>query len=134
MQHLNDDRCKPLRSYLASSGGVPKQFGQCAEAGIENLRLEPGQQLRVAMRLAEQTAIRVALDPCSRLAHVDGQPDQVVAQNAGPLVYAGVPTQLVERVDHHRRRVRPPPVQRALTGARPFGNAVEGKPPESNLG
>src|ERR1700730_2250093 len=86
------------------------------------------------MRFAKQTAVRITPNALLRLDHVQREPDQIVAQNAGSLVFGRVRTQLLQRVDHERRRVGPPPVQRALAGACALGDALEGKPPESDLG
>jgi hypothetical protein len=86
------------------------------------------------MRFAEEASVRITPDALLRFDHVNREPDQVIAQNAGPPVSGWVWTQLLQRVDDQRRRVRPPPVQRALTGARTLGDALEAKPSESDLG
>ena len=83
MQHLEDYRGQPFLSYLASRGRVVQQLVQCAEEGEKNFVLEPGQQLRVAAGLAEEAAVRIALDSRVLSAHVEREPDQVVAENPG---------------------------------------------------
>jgi hypothetical protein len=42
VKYFKNDGGQAIRGYLAASGGVTQQFGQCLEAGFENLRLEPG--------------------------------------------------------------------------------------------
>ena len=86
------------------------------------------------MRFAEQAAIRITPNALLRFDHVQREPDQIVAQDAGSLVFGWVRTQFLQRVDHERRCVGPPPVKRALTCARALGDALEGKPPESDIG
>jgi hypothetical protein len=86
------------------------------------------------MRFAEQAAVRITSNALLRFDHVQREPDQIVAQDAGSLVFGWVRTQLLQRVDHERRCVGPSPVQRALTRAGTLGHALEGKPPESDLG
>ena len=90
MKHFKDDRGQALRRYLALLSRVLQQLGQGLETGIENLRLEPGEQLRLAMRFAQEASVRITPDALLRLDHVNGEPDQVVAQNAGPLVFGRV--------------------------------------------
>jgi hypothetical protein len=102
-------------------------------AGPEDLCLEPGEQLRVTVRFAEQAAVRITPDALLRLDHVAREPDQVIAQHARPLVGCRVRAQLLQDVDHHGRRVRPPPVERALAGGRTLGNTLEREPPETDL-
>ena len=100
MQHLEHYRGQPFRSYLASLGSIVQQLVQCAEAGEKNFVLEPGQQLRVAARLAEEAAVRITLDSRVLFAHVKREPDQVVAENPRLRVHAEVGGEPVERVDH----------------------------------
>jgi hypothetical protein len=90
MKHFKHDRGQALRGYLAAFGRVLQELGQGLETGIENLGLEPGQQFRLAMRFAQEASVRVTPDALLRLDHVNGEPDQVVAQNAGPLVFGRV--------------------------------------------
>src|SRR5260370_41662083 len=87
----------------------------------------------MAMRFAKQTAVRITPNALLRFDHVNREPDQVVAQKAGSYVFGRVRAQLLQRVYHQRRCVGPPSVQRALTCARTLGDALEGKPPESDL-
>src|SRR5271156_1580550 len=86
------------------------------------------------MRFAEEAAVRITPNALLRFDHMNGEPDQIVAQNAGSPVFGWVRTQLLQRVDHERRGVRPPPVQRALTCARTLGDAFEAEPSKSDLG
>jgi hypothetical protein len=86
------------------------------------------------MRFAKQAPVRITLNALLRFDHVNRQADQIFAQKAGPYVPGWVRTQLLERVEHERRCVRPPAVQRALTCAGALGDALEGKPSESDLG
>ena len=86
------------------------------------------------MRFAQEASVRITSYSLLCFDHVDRESDQIVAQNAGSGVFGWVGTQLLQRVDHERRCVRPPPVQRALTCARTLGDALEAKPSESDLG
>src|SRR6202035_5433154 len=98
------------------------------------LRFEPGQQLRVTMRLAKQAPVRITPNALLRFDHVTCEPDQIIAENAASRIRSRVCTQLLQRVDHQRRRVGPAPVQRALACARTFSDTLESKPTESDLG
>ena len=133
MKYFEDHWHRPFRGYFAACGRVLQQFDECVESRFEDLRFKPGQQLGVAVGFAEQAAVGVAFGAVLGLDHVAGDPDEVVAEDAGPGVMGWVRAEFLECVYDQGCRVGPAPVQGTLPCAGALGDALEGEPPESDL-
>src|SRR5882757_844457 len=86
------------------------------------------------MSLAKQAAECLGRDAVLRPGHMAGEPDQVVAESAGPGVCDRARTELLQTIDHQGRRVRPAAIERALTRTCAFGDTLERQPAEPDLG